>query len=1152
MLRLKSLTISKFRSFKHAELHFSKGFTCVVGPNGSGKSSICYSLMFALGESSLKRLDGARMLADLINNKVSYSKGTIPKAYVKIDLEGDENYEIIRYARADGKSLYKVNGKKYSRQEVVEILRKHKFDVNDTNTIAQTEINRLANLNPKETRQLIDEASGIKEFEFKKQESLRELEQVTQSVSSALMILHERKGFLEDLKEQKEAAEKYLEMRRRLNSINYSKTLLKLNDAQKSFDKHSSEMALSDAQKQKLIVSMESLSSRISSLDVERQKLSGELTGKSASSSEVARNLESVKNELTKVAFEIDNCEKRIEESRANMGKLAQLCDDITKSMVSNTSLLGDVSRRVEEISPEVSKFDSNGKVDPAEIEEKIKHTEDELNKLQEVFNSTNEEIIGLNNESYATEAKVTQIIRAIDSNKDIEKQERDFASQANAKYKGLAKQLEKEAYAIGDIESKLSEVNKTLSSLDFGLIDYKQKKFEASSRESAIIDRISREFDEKSGFYGSASSLCTYESKYATAIEASAGARLGYFVVDSISVASKIIDYMKNKDLGRATFIPIKDLSKGVIGPSEDIGSGAVSLLSFIKSDSKFRNVFEYIFNNTYLIEEISASKKLGIGRHRYVTVSGELVEQSGVVSGGNIKGKISLSTINSKLEELEKSKASMLKEKAALEAQLASTKKEHAHIDMEIEKLKSNEADHSSTADTISSHVASSIKELSAEREKLEKLKAKIDERSKARASNEAKMRELKGKSQGLYKELTDLSKHLSKSGLGKAQKERLEKLKVELDELKARRASIEKENEMKGARVAEIEAEISSLQKEIQKQEKEKASNEQRRKKLEADKSELELIISKSTRASEEALKKMRLAELDISTLSSEKGRLLSQIDQLDKEITEHRIHKVSLETRIGDYKAELATFDAANIDAMQGSVEEMEKEAAVLGSKISDLGNVNLKAPEVYVAKMKDVEEANFRVETLNSERDAVMKMIDEIDKKKFDVFMQTFAAVSAHFSEIYKYISPDSAHLELDDPKDPFNSGLLIRIAGDKSRRGVRQMSGGQKTLLTLMLMFAIHMYKPSSIYIFDEVDAALDKENSKKLSHIIKELSRDSQFIVVSHNDSLVTEANVAIGVVFDKAKNESKAIGLDISSISASADTGALQKGAL
>ena len=1151
MLRLKSLTISKFRSFKHAELHFSKGFTCVVGPNGSGKSSICYSLMFGLGESSLKRLDGARMLADLINNKVSYAKGAIPKAYVKIDLEGDEKYEIIRYARADGKSLYKVNGKKYSKQEVVEILKKHKFDVNDTNTIAQSEINRLANLNPKETRQLIDEASGIKEFEAKKQESMRELEQVTQSVSSALMILHERKGFLEDLKEQKEAAEKYLDMRQRLNSINYSKTLLRLQDAQKSFDKHSSEMAISDAQKQKLLVSMESLTSKISALDAQRQKLSEELMGKSASSSDVTRSLEVTKSELTKIAFEIDNCAKRIDEHRASIVKFEQLCDEITKSMAVNSSSLSDVEKRIGQISPDVSRFESNGKVDPAEIEDKIKHAQNRLEELQEAFNSINDEIIGLNNDSYATEAKVTEIIKSIDANKEIEKQERESAAKANEKYGELSKIFDQTRLQIANMESKTSELSAQLSTIDLSLLEYKQKKFEASSRESAIIDKISREFDEKFGFYGSASQLCTYESKYATAIEVSAGARLGYFVVDSISVASKIIDYMKSKDLGRATFIPIKDLSKGVVGPSEDLGSKALPLLSVVKSDARFKNVFEYIFNNTYVVDDISTSKKLGVGRHRYVTLSGELVEQSGVVSGGNLKGRMSLSTINSKLEELEKSKLVSLKEKTALDAQLAAARKEHAHVDMEIEKLKSNEADHNSSADLMSSHVGKAIKELSAEREKLEKLKAKIIERTRARAANEASMRELKDESQRLYGELTELSKRLSRSGMSKAEKERLEKLKVELEELKAKKASLEKENEMKAARAHEIEAEISQLQKEIKKQEKEKSGKEEAKKKLEIDRAELELQISKSTRASEDALKKMRLAELDISTLSAEKGKLLSQIDLLDKDITEHKIHKVSLETRIGDFKAEIATFDSS-LQPVQGSIEEMEKEAAILGSKISDLGNVNLKAPEVYDAKMKDVQEANFRVETLNSERDAVMKMIEEIDKKKFDIFMQTFSAVSAHFSEIYKYVSPDNAQLELDNPKDPFNSGLVIRIAGDKSRRGVRQMSGGQKTLLTLMLMFAIHMYKPSSIYIFDEVDAALDKENSKKLSHIIKQLSSQSQFIVVSHNDSLVTEADVAIGVVFDKAKNESKAVGLDISSITSGADAGTLQKGAL
>ncbi len=162
---------------------------------------------------------------------------------------------------------------------------------------------------------------------------------------------------------------------------------------------------------------------------------------------------------------------------------------------------------------------------------------------------------------------------------------------------------------------------------------------------------------------------------------------------------------------------------------------------------------------------------------------------------------------------------------------------------------------------------------------------------------------------------------------------------------------------------------------------------------------------------------------------------------------------------------------------------------------------------------------------------------MLNFIDEVEKKKYDIFMSTFKEVNAHFTKLYSYVFPDKAEIELSDPKDIFNSGLYIKITdqnGTGSKYG--QMSGGQKSLIMLMLIFSIHMYKPSPLYIFDEIDNALDKVNTAKLSHLIKELSKKSQFLIVSHNDTLIIDADSAIGVT--KPNYESKAVGIELSSI--------------
>jgi len=235
------------------------------------------------------------------------------------------------------------------------------------------------------------------------------------------------------------------------------------------------------------------------------------------------------------------------------------------------------------------------------------------------------------------------------------------------------------------------------------------------------------------------------------------------------------------------------------------------------------------------------------------------------------------------------------------------------------------------------------------------------------------------------------------------------------------------------------------------------------------------------------------------------------------------------------RLNDMKAEMAAY-TEQITPIEQSVAEMQKEADITTAKISELGNVNLKAPEIYAEKKKYVDEASEKLKILDSERQAVLKMIDEVESKKLKIFTETFNGINKHFSKLYNYIFPGKAEIELDNPKDPFNSGLYMKINDGTNQKRLEGLSGGEKSLVMLMLIFAIHMYKPYSLYIFDEVDYALDKENSKKLSQLIKELSKDLQFILVSHNDSLISNADTAIGVT--KVNGESKAFGIEISKI--------------
>jgi chromosome segregation protein len=209
------------------------------------------------------------------------------------------------------------------------------------------------------------------------------------------------------------------------------------------------------------------------------------------------------------------------------------------------------------------------------------------------------------------------------------------------------------------------------------------------------------------------------------------------------------------------------------------------------------------------------------------------------------------------------------------------------------------------------------------------------------------------------------------------------------------------------------------------------------------------------------------------------------------------------------------------------------EDMETRVGDIEAELQKIGFVNLKAPEMYEERLRDYNEIKDRVNILSTEKEAVVKMIDEIDSRKKEVFMKTYDAVSEHFKKLATTISKYEANLKLENEADPFEGGLHIIVKTGKKDRNVELMSGGEKSLMTLVFVFALHMYRPSQFYILDETEAALDKENSKRFAELVKELSKQTQFIVVSHNDSVIPFADVALGVT--KSKQGSKIVGIKL-----------------
>jgi chromosome segregation protein len=1125
MQYIDSITMHNFKSFKHANIKFSKGFNCIVGANGSGKSNLCDSLLFALGESSLKRMRVPN--TSLLINSFAKPKNDdgVKRAYVKIAFGGDNPIEVSRIIKSNNKIGYRLDGKHASRQEVIDVLKAYKSEINDTNIIVQGEISSMVNLNAKERRELIDVAAGIKEFNDKKDASMKELQKVEERANDARIVLNERKGFLDQLEKEKEDAEKYLQFTDTVKKASY--TLLKIGEKQleSDFDTAAKNLNAAEERKKVLMAAANETSLVIEKHSTEKEALSKALAERSVELSGTNKILENINKDLAVKETESKSLKDRLVELENQAASSKKELLKIEGEMSTGIKALESAKKDLEEKSKALGSkeiYEADDSSSQISMIGKNQRRIDELSKQEEILSKqymqTMFEIESMQKymkeagpDLQAKSAAYEKLLQSIKTHKDKIRELEQKTVSATKELEQFSSDAQKEGKAID--ENYVESVN------------IRERIALAGGGPDRINDTLKKSL--QNGFHGRAYELCSYDPKYDLAINAASTSRLNYLIVDTAEVADSAIKIIKAKQLGRASFIPIKELA---VSHKEE-KKGLDGLIDHVKFDKMFERAFSFIFANTYIVKSIAEAKSIGFGKGRFVTLEGDLIENSGVITGGYSKGLQSPAILESRLRALEEQKKEAGSRLDAINSKLDAKRREIAlhqtaimGSNMEANHLESN---------------GQSIKQ------ELEQLKARMDDSERKSSEFGRTSTELESKRELLLKELNALkaenSKIYASSGsdgkskpkMDKAEIEKLKSLRLEVEQLKIRMATLAKEQEMQTARASEIAAEIKAKTEDGKETRKKLALFDSELMQLSKNRAEMQEKMGKSDASSQELYRKIQDMDSRISKLANDRGRNQADLEKTNRELIEQETRKVQIQTRINDIKAELLSYE--NVELLKDqTISELEAKRAIAKHDIEKLGPVNLKAPEVYGEKKRDVEEAKTKLAVLSSEKESIIAMIGEIESKKLSIFNETLANVNANFSKLYSYIFPGSIKLQLDNQKEPFNSGLSVIINSPKSRNTlIESLSGGEKILVMMMLIFAIQAHDPMAFYVFDEIDISLDKENSKKLSKLMKEISKRSQVIVISHNDSLITATDTAIGVVH--RNGESKVVGLQL-----------------
>lgn len=1155
MTAIEKIKLHGFKSFaKPTEIPFEKEFSIFIGVNGSGKSNVADSICFVLGRLSGKSMRVERASHLIYNGGKKYNPSKSAEVSIFFDNSKKEfpiksdKVKITRIVNQAGNSIYKINDETMTRQQVLELLAAAKIDPDGHNIVMQGDIVKFTEMKTEDRRKIIEDIAGISVYEDKKQKAMSELEKVQQKLTEADIILKEREANLKELKKDHDQALKYKDLESKIKDNKATFLTIQIKDKQDKIDHLQKEI-------NELQNKINSFSNKVSeyrntinknledikniNIEIEEKGeqeqllLRKEISDLNTSIIKTNARIETLQTEIKKIEerktqlkLNINDIEEEIKKIKS---KKKELEDQIKNFNLEENSLLKEINLFKEKYN--IQNLDSYKKnIDV--IEKNIDSISQSLIKLQE----DKQEFIRSKDK---TEFQLQHIDTQLNKIKNLETENKENS----IKLQNLRQEFKSITTEISKLLNESSAFSAQLSKARSSLVYNNEELARLRARHIGIKEHLAQDnavrkilsLKEK-GVYGTVSGLGTVSTKFSLALEVAAGPRINSIVVENDEIAARCIRLLKESKSGIATFLPLNKIKSRPEQPTTGIikeGNHGLAI-NLVKFDKKFKEVFSYVFGSTLVVENIDIARRVGIGRIRMVTLEGDLLETSGAMIGGfRSRSGIGFSQeeINKKIQELESETSrltSIVKtletKKLDAEENIIKLRQNKANLELEIIKLEKTtgiseeplllKKEQKSLSDQkkdidikikeVTNKIESSLKGIEKLKKEKESLISKITtdpEVNKALTLLEDKKNSIRDKIFEIKNEINNLNNQVEKIYLPEIDKTN----KIIKDQEKE---FIEFKNELN-------DLTIIAKNKESELKEKSKLEKESygKFKNLAIKRNKLSEEIQKLESLIQQEQEKSKSQELKVNDINIKRASLIGESEGLNREFEQYKDGK----TR-------------KNI-----SLEELKKEIKDFEKLISDLGNVNLRALEVYEGLEKEHRELVEKSTKLKLEKEDVLNLISEIDTNKKDLFLKTYNNINVRFKEIFLSLSrKGEASLELEDKEDPLNAGIEIkvRITGNKFL-DIKSLSGGEKTLTALSFIFAIQEYEPASFYLFDEVDAALDKENSELLSRLIAKYSNKAQYIVISHNDIVITEAHQIYGVSMQDGM--SKVIGLKI-----------------
>ncbi len=1161
---IKQLEIDNFKSFANkSEIPLLKGFTTVSGPNGSGKSNIIDSVMFALGlrTGSALRIENLSDFITTFNNK---NEAMVKVTFGDVDTLGELSVaRRIKKTNQGYASTYYLNDKIDTLTNIRGILEKYNITPNSYNVMMQGDVNSIVMCSSKARRGIIDEIAGVADFDRRIDQATNELKTVEQRVETASLILSEVEKNLEQLKAEREVALKYKKLQEEKAGFESQIGTVKFFDLKRNLEMAHENILQSNKKLKEEQLNKKDLDEKIQ-LITEKYK---ELDAKLKEQGEDERN--KLKDAQSDLSARIQTKKNAIDYSQTQIQKGLQSIENAKNGIETYKKKIEDERLNIKLSHDKIGIIETQLKEKKDELAQKLKDisglssTADkyiqERNDLSRTLDSLKDKDNELLKTSLPKENELKNLKKEVQDAKDFienaENAKANFGDNQSLKELQVS-DLKKEMDELKEIQTKtMKELDDTKTAVEHYDYDVRaayrklsdieaQRRANSSSASSLPINTVMNANLE--GVHAPLMQLGSVDEEYSLALDIAFGGRLSHIVVDDPHAAYVAMELLNSSKSGRATFIPLSKIKKAPTRLQLPKNSGVIDFaINLVDFDDMYLDAFFYAVADTLIVEDAEAAEQL-MGKYRMVTLDGKLYEKSSAITGGYVKKSAfgfgqnddkELERAKAKLEDLQKKYDEACAKRRELENKLdrirvsySSSSTEYSKAKIELSNMNSQFENSQALLETKKTFVSENEPKIDILNNELDKIEAKRIELSEQIQDSQDKLAELDNLLND--KDLKDL-------------KEKTKGLEDEIRRIENNRMNVI--NEIQGFEntikfneqlIISKEEDIKNTTKNNESLEKDKETYKTEIIQLEEQLNSLSDKIAVIDEKIGELVKQKEEIHSSLVELQTNSAVKSSEIERINEQIESFKARRRELEPQLKEASEllEQAGVEVEKLEPVQISIEELNAKIQRLDKRMQELGDVNMRAIVSYDEIAGRKEELDKQINTLTTERQSILEKMNGFETQKKEAFMTTFTAINENFKDIYHQLSEGEGRLILENEKEPFTAGMTIEAKPrDKTTNNkLGALSGGEKALTALALVFSIQKHLPAPFYALDEVDASLDTMNVERIADMVKKQSSDTQFIVVSHRRPMIEAASRTIGVT-QKEKGKTKVTGVKL-----------------